>query len=287
MRSVDVLREQLASLLGSKTAHLRFAPLGGGDTAAAYRVETPDGRWFLKTVTTATDMLSAEADGLAALADSRSIRVPRVRAQGADWLLLEWLELQALSRAREAELGRRLAELHRPRPEAFGWHRDNFIGLARQYNPRMTDWPAFFREARLQPQLKRAREKGLGRGGVDAVERLCEHVEAFFPVPVEAALVHGDLWQGNVGACEGEPVIFDPAVHYAHHEVDLAMLELFGGPGPDFRAGYEELRPVAPEYRQRRDLYNLYHVLNHFNLFGGGYGRQAVRMAEALLAELK
>ena len=286
MHVPEALGKQLSTVLGCAPAQLRFMPVGGGDAASAFRVDTPDRCWFLKISTAAPGMLSAEADGLAALADSRSIRVPEVRAQGEGWLLLEWLALERPGNRCEAALGRRLADMHSPVPERFGWHRDNFIGLAPQYNPRMSNWPDFFREDRLQPQLQWARENGLGRPGTGAVERLCERLQAFFPAPVEAALVHGDLWQGNVGACEGEPVIFDPAVHYAHHEVDLAMLELFGGPGPEFRAGYEQLRPVAPEYRQRRDLYNLYHVLNHFNLFGGGYGRQAVRMAEGLLAEL-
>jgi len=150
----------------------------------------------------------------------------------------------------------------------------------------MPDWIAFYRAWRLRPQFELARHNAAPRGLLRQGERLLERLEAFFPgYHPMPSLLHGDLWGGNHGYADGVPVLFDPAVYYGDREVDLAMTELFGGYPADFYAAYREAWPLDPGYRVRKPLYNLYHVLNHFNLFGGGYAAQAEAMVRRLLAE--
>jgi fructosamine-3-kinase len=214
--------------------------------------------------------------------------VPQVIASGLTaevaFLALEWLELAGGGRG--APLARALARLHRNEGERYGWHRDNTIGPTPQRNAEADDWPTFFRDARLAPQLALARRNALPAALLDAGERLLAQVPALLaghaPRP---SLLHGDLWSGNAGClASGEPVVFDPAVYYGDREADLAMTELFGGFDDAFHAAYREEWPLDPGYAERRTLYNLYHVLNHANLFGGGYARQAQSMIGALLA---
>lgn len=172
-------------------------------------------------------------------------------------------------------LARMLAALHRHTAERYGWDGDNWIGLAPQKNGWGDDWPRFFLEKRLQPQIEWAASKGFRIATPDVKELLGHH-----PVP---SLLHGDLWRGNAGFTPEGPVLFDPAVYYGDREADLAMTELFGGFPREFYASYAAELPLAPGYEKRRDLYNLYHVLNHLNLFGAGYLAQA----KALLARLR
>jgi fructosamine-3-kinase len=237
----------------------------------------------------------AEADGLQALAAAGALRVPAVLAVGGAGghalLALEWLELQSAAGsdgASQALLGERLAMQHRTTALRFGWHRDNTIGATPQQNAWDDDWVRFLRERRLGMQLELASRNGLESRSVDRGRDLVERCGAFFsshdPVP---SLLHGDLWGGNWGAVAGvgEPAVFDPAVYYGDREADLAMTRLFGGFGPRFYAAYQSAWPLDQAAGTRRTLYNLYHVLNHFNLFGGGYGRQAEGMIDRLLAE--
>jgi len=183
-------------------------------------------------------------------------------------------------------LGRQLAALHRVTHTRFGWHRDNTIGSTPQINTQKNDWVTFYREQRLRYQLELAAENGYGGSLQRRGEQLLERLPAFFisyrPRP---SLLHGDLWGGNHAALtDGTPVIFDPAVYYGDREADLAMTELFGGFGSGFYSAYRAAWPLDPGYRVRKDLYNLYHVLNHLNLFGGGYRGQAEQMVDRLLA---
>jgi fructosamine-3-kinase len=177
---------------------------------------------------------------------------------------------------------------HRVTAPRFGWHRDNTIGATPQQNAWHDDWVRFFREQRLGFQLDLAAANGLDARVVERGRDLGERCGAFFssyrPVP---SLLHGDLWGGNWGVVAGvrEPAIFDPAVYYGDREADLAMTRLFGGFGPRFYAAYQSAWPLDQAAGTRRTLYNLYHVLNHFSLFGGGYGRQAAAMIDKLLAE--
>jgi fructosamine-3-kinase len=208
------------------------------------------------------------------------------RADGQAYLVLDYLDLGG--RGSDAELGRQLAAMHRVSQERFGWWRDNSIGATHQSNASHEDWPTFWRDRRLGFQLALARRRGAPGHMLSLGERLLGSVDAFFttyhPVP---SLLHGDLWGGNYGFLQGgEPVIFDPAVYYGDREADLAMTELFGGFSAHFHAAYREAWPLDPGYGARKTLYNLYHVLNHYNLFGGGYAGQAAAMVDRLLAEL-
>ena len=267
---------------------LRAVPVAGGSIASSWRLEADGRRWFLKLMP-AGGPLAAEADGLHALAQPGWPRVPTVLGQGcwqdSDWLLLEWLDLTSPDGAAWRRLGEQLAALHDTETGAFGWRRDNFIGTTPQPNGQLAGWRDFFRERRLGHQIRLARGKGLGEETLETLERLCDSLGALLPSHIRPSLLHGDLWSGNIAAVGRDPVIFDPAVYGGHHEADLAMMELFGTPPADFWSAYEAHRPVEPEYRVRRDLYNLYHLLNHFNLFGGGYGDSAGRVARRLLAE--
>ena len=253
-----------------------------------------DGRHFIKSgPAEAHPRFLAEVDGLAALRATGAARVPAVIECATDgtqaWIVLERLDLHALTRASGAALGGALAQLHRHVGPHFGWSHDNFIGATPQENAPAANWPLFYAQRRLQPQLARARDNGLGRELYDKGMRLTERIAAFFvgDHPL-ASLLHGDLWSGNAsGLSDGTPTIFDPAVYYGDREADLAMAELFGGFPESFYAAYRAAWPLAEGFATRKELYNLYHVLNHYNLFGAGYLSQARRMIDRLLAELR
>lgn len=265
--------------------------VGGGCINSARIIEGSDGRrYFVKTNRASRlVMFEAEAAGLEAIQATGTVRVPRPICSGSSgdeaWLVLEYLEMGG--RGSAAELGRRLAAMHRHTWDRYGWHRDNTIGSTPQINTPCSDWTEFLRVHRLGYQFALAARQGAPRRLLERGERLLAGLEGFFvgyrPAP---SLLHGDLWGGNYGYSRGEPVIFDPAVYYGDREADLAMTELFGGFPGDFYAAYREAWPLDAGYRVRKDLYNLYHVLNHFNLFGGGYLAQAERMTDSLLAEL-
>ena len=238
------------------------------------------------------DRLACEKDGLAALAAANAVRTPRLEDEGRDparaWLLLEWLDLGALGPGSGAALGAALAALHRLPQKRFGWERDNYIGGSAQPNGWSDDWLSFWREKRLMAQLRLAARNRLPSRLIDRGERLAADCEAFFRIYTpEKSLLHGDLWGGNAAALpDGTPVIFDPAVYVGDREADLAMTTLFGGFPADFQSAYRAAWPVDDGYRVRRDLYNIYHVLNHANLFAGGYVRQAGEAIERSLAEV-
>jgi fructosamine-3-kinase len=186
-----------------------------------------------------------------------------------------------------AELGRSLALVHSAHGDAFGWRRDNYIGSTPQLNPRSSSWSDFWRDARLRPQLELVKRSGRSQSLLEKGERLVDAIHRLLsghaPAP---SLLHGDLWGGNAGfLAGGAPVFFDPAVYWGDRETDLAMTELFGGFPPDFYSAYAKAAPLDPGYARRKPLYKLYHVLNHVNLFGGGYASQAERMIEGLLTQ--
>lgn len=233
--------------------------------------------------------LEAEADGLAWLAKAGAIRVPRFHGLGANdseaWIELERLDLHPADAASDARMGQSLARLHAMIARSFGLERDNAIGATPQPNAPSDDWIAFWRERRLVFQLVLAEQNGHGGRLQDRGRRLLEVLPAFFvdyrPQP---SLLHGDLWRGNRAMLgDGTPVIYDPAVYYGDREAEIAMTRLFGGFGPRFYAAYDEAWPPDAGRAVRQDLYNLYHVLNHLNLFGGGYRAQAESMIERLL----
>lgn len=249
------------------------APARGGCIHRCHVVTVEGARRFLKVNHASfEDAFAAEADGLAALREA-GLRAPEPLAHGVAggeaYLMLEYLELQG--RGDFAALGTMLAAAHRRTAERFGWRRDNSIGATPQANAWHDDWSAFWLERRLRPQLELARSRGFAMEEVP-VERL---LQGHRP---QASLLHGDLWSGNAGfLAGGAPVLFDPAVYHGDREADLAMTELFGGFPTEFYAAYGEAYPLPPGYETRKHLYNLYHLLNHLNLFGEGYLAQVVR----------
>lgn len=262
----------------------RLRSLGGGDIAASYCVEADAGRAFLK-VGAATHPFDAEALALAEIAATRTLRVPLVLAHGiadgAGYLLLEWIDLA--DDGDWSAAGRRLAALHESVRPAYGWSRDNSIGASPQSNARDADWARFYRERRLRPQFALARANRLPQlASLEAQAcRASDRLLAGHAPP--ASLLHGDLWRGNLAFDRsGQPVIFDPATYCGDAEADVAMARLFGGFPPRFFATYEESRPPAAGAANRLPLYQLYHVLNHANLFGGGYVGQAMALIERL-----
>ncbi len=265
--------------------------VGGGDINQCYGLEGADGsRYFLKLNEARHHaMFVAEAAGLTAIAATGTLRVPRPIAYGVagrqSYLVLEHLELAGRGDAKR--LGEQLAALHRSSADRFGFPQDNFIGTTAQPNGWKSDWVEFWRERRLKFQLRLAATNGYGGELQRSGEKLMDALPAFFEgYTPPSSLLHGDLWGGNHGyLVDGTPVIFDPAAYYGDRECDLAMTELFGGYGADFYAAYRAHFPLDAGYTVRRDLYNLYHILNHANLFGRGYARQAEQMMQRLLAE--
>ncbi len=268
-------------------------PVGGGCINEAVCLQGDGASYFIKlNAAGSLAMFEAEAAGLAAIRASRSLRAPRPVASGGShsrsWLALEYVEFSRPRPGTSAVLGEQLAEMHRTSAESYGWERDNTIGTTPQANGWMADWTAFWRTQRLGRQLQLAAGNGARASLLAKGERLQHSLTGLFdghrPQP---SLLHGDLWGGNWGADKtGRPVIFDPAVYFGDREADLAMTELFGGFETQFYHAYNAAWPLDSGYATRKQLYNLYHILNHFNLFGGGYEAQAEAIMDSLLAEL-
>lgn len=270
------------------------ARVTGGCINACYRWASDAGPLFVKLAAPASlPVFEAEAAGLAELAEVGAVRVPRVletgSAGGFAYLALEWIELGSPGTHSQRLMGGQLARMHRHTVRQYGWVRDNTIGGTPQVNTRSDDWLTFFRDHRLRFQLELARSNGhegaLQDRGAELLEALPELLGEHRP---QASLLHGDLWGGNAAADEqGRPVLFDPAVYYGDREADLAMTRLFGGFGPAFHEAYEESWPLPAGAAGRVDLYNLYHVLNHLNLFGTGYLGQALGLMDSLLRRIR
>ncbi|MGF1673517.1 MAG: fructosamine kinase family protein [Rivularia sp. (in: cyanobacteria)] len=232
-------------------------------------------------------MFAAEALGLQQMYDTNTIRVPQPIcygiAENSCYIVLEWLEMGNGNSKSSQEMGQKLARMHQKSlSEKFGWNINNTIGSTPQINTWTDDWVEFFTQHRLGYQFQLAKRRG--GSFPQAEELLCAIPELLTGHKVQPSLVHGDLWGGNAGfTVDGEPVIFDPATYYGDREVDIAMTEVFGGFPAAFYQGYEQVFPLDDGYERRKTLYNLYHILNHFNLFGGGYGSQANGMIERVL----
>lgn len=270
------LRSELESVLGSPIRDQRA--LGGGCISNATRVDTDAGRRVVakwgKRAEFEHGLFAAEADALTVIGAGGEVRVPEVlavRDEGGQysWLLVEWLAPgRATDRGWEA-LGHALAQLHRRQDASFGWHTTNFIGSLPQSNQRSPDWPAFWRDERILPQLHGLRDAERRRAVA-----LLEHTDEILAAGNEEgpSLLHGDLWGGNVHALEdGGCALIDPSVYYGHREVDLAMAMLFGGFSDRFFAAYNEAWPLLPGFEERRHFYQLYYMLVHVNLFGASY----------------
>lgn len=273
-----------------------FAPqapsgLGGGCINSAFKLSDGTRTWFVKTNRASMlDMFEAEADGLNELADADAILVPRALCTGmsgdSSYIVMRYLDTGHGNVLSWRKAGEQLAALHAVSSEAFGWRRDNTIGATHQPNAWTSDWSTFWRQHRLGFQLNEAARNGYGGRLQSLGEQLLDRFPALIDHNPQPALLHGDLWSGNIAFdTKGNPIIYDPATYYGDREAELAMTELFGGFGADFYAAYRAASPIDAGYRVRRTLYNLYHVLNHLNLFGGSYGGQAERMMQSLLAE--
>lgn len=262
-------------------------PIFGGDINQAARVTFQHGGvMFVKWNRRANgDFFQAEAHGLRTLAAANAIRVPEVYAASGDpaYLAMEWIEpYEGYASDVVAErLGHELAALHRCMGDAFGLDADNYIGSLPQPNTQEKGWVAFYRDHRIGAQMAIARQRGrLPKAREDLLTRLQEWLDVFLDdAAISPSLLHGDLWSGNyMVAANGEPVLIDPATYYGHREVDLAMTELFGGFSPRFYAAYNEVYPLEG-YEQRRQLYQLYPLLVHMNLFGEGYAARVDSIA--------
>ena len=294
MSPFAALARELSSLCGLRCMAAPARRLGGAAGSESYQWRCDGGALFVKVAPAADRAtLEAEAAGLAELARAAALRVPRVLASGetgtSAFLALEWIEAAPADSDCERRLGEGLAALHAVTAPRFGWDRDNTIGRTGQANGWMPDWVEFFRERRLRPQLQLALQNGfselLGAPGERLLESLHLLLADHRP---RSSLLHGDLWGGNwLATTAGEPVIFDPAVYYGDRETDLAMTRLFGGFGGAFYRAYQAAAALPPGAGPRSELYNLYHVLNHANLFGGSYPRQAHAMIGRLLAQLR
>jgi fructosamine-3-kinase len=250
-------------------------PVGGGCINHAARLATQRGPAALLKFNPEAppDMFTRESEGLAALADAPGApRVPKVLGVGSDWILLEYLD----SAHRQDDFDRvfaiQLAAMHEVTSDSFGFERDNYIGSTPQVNTWTKDGHQFFAERRLLPQVRLAQGRGLlGQAEVQSVDALCRRLKEIVP-DQPASLIHGDLWAGNLmSGPRGEPVLIDPATHFGWGEAELGMMRLFGGFAERVFETYAERRALAPGWRDRLDLYNLYHLLNHLNLFGPGY----------------
>jgi fructosamine-3-kinase len=276
--------------LGVSCTYSKHQAVAGGDINRAFLLVCGERRFFVKLNTVENaGMFAAEAAGLAALAASSALRVPRPVCQGTylDHAYLAMEHLQLHNSGNQHDAGAALAELHRLSEQRFGWSQDNTIGTTTQHNEWRDDWASFWSELRLGYQFDLAERAGYARelhSGRELQSRVGELLRGHKPIP---SLLHGDLWRGNFAFDEsGRPAIFDPAVYFGDRETDLAMTELFGGFDEAFYAAYRARWPLTDGYPVRKSLYNLYHVLNHLNLFGGGYLRQARAIIDRLLAEL-
>jgi fructosamine-3-kinase len=287
------IRAGLASILQLDIHATPAQPISSSCSNQCYRYNTESGPIFVKVANESSiEMLIAESIGLHEIRIADAVRVPQVLgvgvAQGQALLALEWLELMPATKISDAKLGERLAIQHRVTKPLYGFKRNNFIGRAAQANLWSRDWVNFWRERRLEAQLLIAENNGIDEQFVERFTLLTALMDGFFTshVPV-ASLLHGDLWGGNYAAdSSGEPVTVDPAVYFGDRECDLAMTRLFGGFSAEFYAAYQGAWRLDEGWQQRVELYNLYHVLNHYNLFGGSYLGQAEAMVGKLLAEL-
>ena len=288
------LAQQISDATGQVFEVISTHSISGGCINTAYQIKGQQCSYFVKL--NRGDLLSmfeAEFAGLEAMQHSHSVRIPTPISTGLldeqSFLLTEMIQLQSCRSDCNRKLGEQLAKMHQQPQPYFGWHRDNTIGATEQVNDQSDDWVSFWRQQRLGFQLDLAASKGY-RGRLEqSGQQLCQRLDNFFTdYQPQPALLHGDLWSGNAEAdSEGNPVIFDPACYYGDREADIAMTELFGGFGADFFDAYNDHYPLDSGYKVRKTLYNLYHILNHLNLFGSGYQRQAQGMIDQLLAEIR
>lgn len=277
------LRHRLENQLDQ--ALTRWTPTGGGDAAQTYRAELRDGtRLFVKVAKTGAPF-TMEALGLRRMRETGTVRVPDVLHVDDDCLVLEWIDFGHPSPDFQTQLGHGLARMHHTVDDAYGFEGDHAIGLSPQKNlPRVPagpgTWAEFWWTHRLEPMLRRLPSKE-AKPFLPLENKVLPLLSDTGETP---SLLHGDLWSGNAAPdAHGAPVLFDPAPYYGHPEADLGMTRMFGGFTADFYRAYQEIRPLVEGWQERLDLYKLYHVLNHWILFGSGYRSQALDILHAHL----
>lgn len=283
MSGGEKLDKIIKSIYGENVHIKRRRSVSGGDINRAYALELSDGnRVFMKANRKENqDFFRAESEGLAAIKSTKTVRAPEVISIGTNtnesFLLLEYIESGLPGKGASEELGTALAKMHMADTSTFvknglyGFIADNYIGAGEQINtPKMT-WIEFFIECRLRPQFRRAKHYFDKEERKD-IEVFISRLDGYLAEPKYPSLIHGDLWAGNYMIDkDGHPWLIDPAAYVGHHEADLAMTELFGGFDRYFYDAYKSTAGIDADYKDRKDLYNLYHLLNHLNLFGGGY----------------
>ena len=284
----EAIEKAIEATEGIRFEILDRSSIGGGCINDAQRLDGADASYFVKTNDASfLPLFEAESDALHEIYTSKTIRVPNPICHGLAtanraFLVLEYVEIGGGGPSSQQRLGEYLARMHQERKPHYGWNRDNAIGSTPQPNQPEQDWATFFRDQRLRFQFELAEKKGKRfRGSEELLEQVPALLEGHDTFP---SLLHGDLWGGNA-ACDraGTPFVFDPATYYGDRETDLAFTEMFGGFTADFRKAYEKVFPLDVGYPRRKILYNLYHLLNHFNIFGGGYASSAQRSIDELL----
>lgn len=281
MKDANDIQQALARWLESTghSSNYQLRPLSGGDINDTCLLTPDDGGTFCikQNQSAPADFFACEAQGLAAIAATGTVRVPKVFVVHQGFLLMEYLRPAPPGPEYWSMLGAQLARMHSLKSDQFGFNEDNYCGRMRQINTPGEDGYRFFGEHRLLYQGKLALDHGeLNARDFDLLQRFVERLPDLIPQQAPA-LLHGDLWSGNVHSDEnGEPALIDPAVYWGWPEADLAMTLLFGGFSEDFYRSYEVQRPLDSGWRDRAEIYNVYHLLNHANHFGGGYGRRAI-----------
>ncbi len=271
--------KNIEDILGEKV--ISNSSIAGGSIASSYLIETANNKkYFVKTYSTNGTILQNEANGLSELQKSGAIKTPKVVAVTGEYLILEFIKSGKRSKDFSKTFGRQFANLHKTTADKFGFYEDNFIGSTPQINITLySSWKDFFWNNRLLYQFKLAEQKGYSNsemlGLFNKLEKVYHSIIGGAEEP--PTLLHGDLWGGNyIADCNGDPVLIDPAVYYGNREADLAMTKLFGGFNSEFYSAYNEEYPLANGWEYRLNLYMLYHVLNHLNIFGVGYYSQVI-----------
>lgn len=283
------IAQAISQATDEKFAIAQTKSVSGGCINQSYRVSSNNAEYFVKlNDASQVEMFAAEALGLKQMYVTKTITVPQPICYGtagnSSYIVLQWLNLGSGNSQIYQEMGRQLAAMHRQgTSQRFGWERNNTIGSTPQINTWTDSWADFFAEHRIGYQLKLAKRRG---GSFPDPTKVINAVRnKLANRQPKASLVHGDLWSGNAAiATDGSPVILDPATYYGDRETDVAMTELFGGFPTVFYNGYNEAWQLDSGYQQRKSIYNLYHVLNHFNLFGGGYANQAKRIIGQIIS---
>lgn len=275
---IELLSNILSQALATSIAIEKIQRIGGGSISQTYKVRTTDNNYFIKVNNDINSelMFKAEANGLNLLRENSSFNIPKVASvvsdKSASYLVMSFIESSGRSSKYWNVLGEKLAALHKNSNKKFGLHETNFIGSLPQQNDFEDDWPSFFANRRIIPMVEMAVNEGLvAKSFVTRVDSVLNKIVALMPNE-KPALVHGDLWSGNlIVDAQGQPCLVDPAVYYGHREMDIAFSHLFGGFDREFYESYQEVFPMDPGFDERIDLYNLYPLLVHLNLFGRSY----------------